>query len=244
MAVIGAKSSLQILTMAEPFVLLVGVEQHLFEGCFGKEDAWPCVFQWLDEECPLTVLASALNEEGLKSVVFQDYEGPHWDLLQGYYNDGGLLVYFGIDGEFQAPIDLSSRIGFNWRFSAYTTHEYSLTVVGKHYLGNAVTEQQYSKANLLQVPEEDRLMIPKGLSLKEFIEDRDFNDDEPTPQELEDARKSYEVYRQELGAQAPLAMHRADNGSGGRFVYLGFVNGDGNISKIVQALCTNRNIQA
>jgi hypothetical protein len=229
--------------MVEPFVLLVGVEQHLFEGCFGNEDGWPCAFKWLDEECPLTVLASALNEEGLKSVVFQDYEGLHWDLLKGYYNDGGLLIYFGICGEFQAPVDLSSRLGFHWRFSAYTSHEYALTAIGKHYLGNAITEQPYSKANLLQVPEEDRIMIPRVPSLKEFIDDQDFDEDEPTPQELEVARKSYEDYIQELGAQVPLAMHRADNGSGGRFVYLGFVNGDGNIPKIVRALCSNRNIQ-
>jgi hypothetical protein len=230
--------------MVEPFVLLVGVEQHLFEACFGNEDGWPCVFKWLDEECPLTVLASALNKEGLKSVVFQDYEGPHWDLLKGYYNDGGLLIYFGVYGEFQAPVDLSSQLGFRWRFSAYTTHEYTLTAVGRHYLGNVITEQQYTKANLLQVPEEDRLMIPKVPSLKEYIDDQNFDDDEPSPQELEVARKSYEDYRQELLSQVPLAMHRADNGSGGRFVYLGFVNGDGNIPKIVRALCTNLNIQS
>lgn len=220
--------------MSSPFLLLFGTDQSMFESCFGTANLWSCDFRQLGNDCSLDKLSKVLKDEGLLAVVFEDLllqGGDHFTLLRGYYEQGGMILYFGVDGEFAAPDALSRTLSLQWKFSAYTAHEYLLTPLGKHYLGKAVPHQPYTKCNLLAVPEEDRLMVPKipWDSFEQYTEDEG------------GTLEQYNDYKERLQRQCPLAMHR--NARGGRIVYLGFVNGDGNIPKFVRALCTNTNIQ-
>lgn len=213
------------------FVLLLGVDDNLFTGCFGDSSKWKCKLESLPEDCSKSELTSMLNNPGLGCVVVEDNEGPHWKDVIAYFKRGGFVVYFGIIGEFAAPQMLSQVFGVQWSFSAYTTHVFELTEVGKQLFGDSVTEQQYSKANLLKVPKEDRIMVPKNdyATVAEFIQNECDSDDE-------DGHEQFAKRREILDAQVPLALHTASHG--GRIAYLGFVNGDGNIPVIVRALCT------
>jgi hypothetical protein len=83
--------------------------------------------------------------------------------------------------------------------------------VGRQILGEAITNQAYSKANLLKVPESDRILVPK-------LDDED------------DSRM-----HEELNNQCPLVLHKADHG--GKIAYLGFVNDADNIPGFVKAIC-------
>lgn len=219
----------------EKTILLYGVDADLFKTCFGKDEEWsPCSLMSLSEDCSAADLQSALSQEGLCCVVIMDTE--QLPALQDYYNkDSGFVVFFGIYGEFDVPGQLNPK----WRFSAYTKHDYELTAVGKHFLGDTLTKQQYTKCNLVSAPEEDRIMLPvilpfeKYLSESEGIPEEHINDPE-YEEDVEEAKKYYPRHVENLSNQSPLVMHRNENG--GRIAYLGFVNGDGNVPKIVRAL--------
>jgi len=176
-----------------------------------------------------------LENPKLLSVIIETVGGRHWDHILNYFKNGGLVVYFGIIGEYAAPKKLSDSFALDWTFSAYTRHEYELTSVGKEILGEALTTVEYSKANLLKVPESDRILVPKHPydSLEDLVRDeidgRQKDDDEV----MDEGRVQYAAMREELNKQALLVMHEADHG--GRIAYLGFVNG--NIPKFVKAIC-------
>lgn len=217
--------------MVNPVVLL-DVEDELFKECFGHDSQWPCqLLSLTSEENSTDEISKVLKSSSC--VVIQNIGGPSWNAIIDYYKSGGLVVYFGIVGEFSAPQDLSQAFGLNWHFSAYTRHDYVLTEAGKAILGDAITEQEYSKANLLSVPEEDRLLVPKNYyeTLDDYIKEEGDSDNE-----RESMQKKYDELTEQLGNEVPLALHKADHG--GQMAYLGFVNGDGNISKFVRALCT------
>jgi hypothetical protein len=221
------------------FVLLLGVDTDLFKTCFGQDTRWePCKLESLDEGCTKEEATAALARHSLLSVVVQDEKTAHWDAVKSYYENGGLVVWFGIYGEFSAPGFLSREFGARWRFSAYTNHEYVLTEFGKEILGDAITEQQYTKSNLLDVPENERILVPKGISYEEYVEDGYDSDDGECDHDA--MRAKYDIYIQGEHSQVPIGMHQSKNNSGGRIVYLGFVNGDGNVPSFVRALCTGK----
>ena len=216
----------------DAFVLLLWVNEDLFKSCFGADEKWPCKLVSLSENCTHTMLMAAIESPSIRSVVVQDEELQHWDALVEYYRRGGTVIYFGIYGVYSTPAFLSIKFGLKWSFSAYTTYEYLLTPTGIEVLGDAITYQQYTKSNLLHVPEEDRLMIPKVYnSFEEFREENYDSDDEDN-----EIVEKYKLHQDDLCKQVPLAMHRCD--TGGRVAYLGFVNGDGRIPEIVRALCS------
>ena len=106
---------------------------------------------------------------------------------------------------------------------------------GNNYFGEAIVEQQYSKSNLVSVPPQDRILIPKPY----WQSARDYQNDEgDSDNEDNDAywKSKYANHLETLGRQVPLAVHRAPHG--GQVAYLGFVNGDGHIPEFVRALCT------
>ena len=153
------------------------------------------------------------------------------------------MAYFGIYGEFEAPSWLSQDLGMKWRFSGYTNHSYILTPIAQQKLGNKITEQEYTKSNLVDAPEEDRWMVPKPMSMEEFVEEHAYYDDDPSPaakeeyeREVQSARNRYPSYVDNLNSHSPLVVHNSTDS--GTFAYIGFVNGDGNIPKIVRALLT------
>lgn len=238
-------------------ILLLGVEEQLFKTCFGKDEEWlshSCRLESLPEDCSASQLRAMLATTGssktkggrsqLQAVVIQDdVEHAHWNEIKLYYKQGGFVVFFGIYGDFAAPARISKELGggMEWKFSAYTCHEYVLTDAAQAILGSAITKQQYTKCNLLSVlPEQDRLMVPETLSLRKYVEENEADPDDDLEyfeQQVEKALESgsYERYRQRNENQCPLALHK-DANHGGRFAYLGFVNGDGNIPRIVRAL--------
>jgi len=179
----------------DAFILLLGVEEDLFKDCFGSDAQWPCKLERLSEDCAQTEVKAALARRDLKSVVVQEEDIPHWDALVEYYNNGGTIVYFGIYGVYSSPSFLSDKFGLNWRFSAYTKYEYLLTSAGIEVLGDAIKDQQYTKSNLVHVPEEDRLMVPKVFSsYEEWEEDCCDSDDED-----EDKRAKHQRHQEDLG---------------------------------------------
>ena len=223
-------------------ILLLGIDHELFKSCFGRDEAWPCMIKILPENCSEASLADALCKPGLLSVVFQDFD-THYVKVREYYLNGGFVVYFGIYGEFAAPGKLSKDFGIGpWSFSAYTKHEYKLTLPALQKLGNNVTEQQYTKSNLVDAPIKDRLMVPKEPPFDEFVSDYlgYCSDEDDYEDNMKKAPQKYEEYREEMGKQSPLLLHESFNG--GAVAYLGFVNGDGDIPVIVRALITRSKI--
>jgi hypothetical protein len=181
------------------------------------------------------------------SVIFEDTEldGSILSALRQFYDSGGLVVFFGIYGEFNAPSALSEQFDLPepWSFSAYTKHEYECTSTAMDCFGWNVKGQQYTKSNLLRVPVQDRWLVPKALPLHQYIEEHagcldGDKPDEGWKQGEEVAKARYLGYCEGLYEECPLAVHK--NKSGGRLAYLGFVNGDGNIPYMVRSLVTNR----
>jgi len=228
------------------YVLLLGVDSGLFQSCFGQEDQWaPYRIECLAEDCAASRVQENMDRADLKAIVIQDdTEHRHWNLLKDYYRQGGSVIYFGIYGEFQAPTRIGAELGFEWKFSGYTRHEYVVTDVAREVIGDAIAEQQYSKANLLSVPREDRWMVPRTLTVAKYIEEWEGltaeEDGEDYQEELERITRdgTYRRYCEENENQCPLAVH--GNVNGGKFAYLGFVNGDGKIPNIVRALLTGQ----
>jgi len=224
-------------------ILFIGVDEHLFKVCFGQDDKWACQFKSLSEDCGVDEETLALQQPNLQAVIIEDDETPYWNAIQQFYHRGGFVVYFGILGEFAAVTRIGQQLGLRWRFSAYTSHKYVLTPVAMHYLGGAVKEQEYTKANLVSAPVVDRLVVPKVPSIEDFIEDNvgcsgytEEQKDDEYEEEVAEARARYPQYCEEQMHQSPLVLHR--NEEGGRFVYVRFVNGDHNIPDIVRALLT------
>eukprot|EP00984_Skeletonema_dohrnii_P017613 scaffold8062_cov86-Skeletonema_dohrnii-CCMP3373.AAC.3 len=229
----------------QPHIILFDVNVSLFESCFGKDEDWSCRFVSLSSKsCSTAALDNALCQPGLLSVVFMGMKGDHVNVLRNYYLNGGLVVYFGIYGEFGQPTVLSRTFGIGpWSFSGYTKHIYQLTLPALQKFGNKVKEQQYTKSNLVNAPVKDRLMIPKELSYDEYIEEYIYpydSDDNYDEEKLKLAPQKYESHRESMGTYSPLVMHESFNG--GAVAYLGFVNGDGNIPLIVRALLTKQKI--
>ena len=217
------------------YVAFWDIDEGLFKACFGDEDSWQgCQFKYITQESSSTDIQDLFASPRLKCVIIQEIGGPNWNYIIEYYKNGGRVVFFGIYGEFGAPKALSKAFGLNWSFSAYTKHNFQLSTVGKHILGDKVTEQQYSKANLLSVPEQDRILIPK-CDYETFDQFKEGEGDDSDEDE-EDIKQQYNTYKSSLDNQVPLALHRAAHG--GEIAYIGFVNGDGNIPKFVRALCT------
>lgn len=233
-------------------VALVGVDKELFVACFGKDDAWsPYKIITLDEDSTMGEIQKVLSDPGLKSVVVDlEEDDCYLSLVKEYYRKGGRVVWFGIYGEFAAPGLISKHFGCDWKFSAYTKHPYVLTEAGKDLLGDSVTEQDYSKANLLFVPEEDRVLVPKCESFKEYCEEyqgyyggEDKSNPECDAEELEECRDSYRRRQSELGRQVPIAL-RTDQTTGGSIAYVGFVGSDGNTPKFFRAICCGQKVEA
>ena len=215
-------------------VLLYGVDQVLWKICFGKDEEWPCELISLPETCRLEDLEAILQRPGLGCVVIDDCTGPHFKRLLRYYQqEKGLVVFFGIEGVFELSGLISGYFGVTWQFSAYTKYEYVLSDVGKQVFGDAIVQQQYTKSNLLFVPPQDRILVPKPYwgSAREYQEDEGDSDNENDNWE-----EKYADHVEELGRKVPFALHRAAHG--GQVAYLGFVNGDGHIPAFVRALCT------
>ena len=233
------------------FILLLGVEEDLFMTMFGQRVEWSCEFLVLGDDCTIIEATNALNDPNILCCVVQDSNNEtHWNLVTNHYNTGGFVAYFGIYGEFSAPTTLNQSFGVQWKYSAYTRHEYELTPVGIQLLGNAITKQRYSKSNLLSVPKEDRILVAKKCrTVEEYLYDvegvpRDvtnFNDG--YQEEYENALVDYPRHCEEMENYAPLVMH-CDPIHGGRIAYIGFVNDDGKIPQFVRALLTLQQTQS
>ena len=95
-----------------------------------------------------------LTTIGPQSVVIQeDVEHPHWKEIKKNYNQqGGIVVYFGIFGEFAAPARISKELKFgkrpsgktmaDWKFSAYAAHDYGPGHFGYRHYQTEVHEMQ------------------------------------------------------------------------------------------------------
>lgn len=235
-------------------MVLIGVDKGLFLSCFGEEDAWsPIKIITLDDGTPTKKVRRVMSDPGLKSVVVDlDENDVHLPLVKRHYEGGGRVVWFGVYGEFAAPGLITKHFGCDWKFSAYTAHAYVLTEAGKKLLGDAVTEQQYSKANLLFVPEEDRVLVPTTYEggFREYCEDdqgylggEDESNSEYDAEELERCREAYRRHEDYLGRQVPIALH-ANESTGGSVAYVGFVGPDGNAPRIVRAICCGQKVKA
>ena len=229
-------------------IVFIDADFDLFKACFMEEGEWDnCKFEVAPDPCSAGHLASLLSNDNIAAVVFQEGRTKHWEALKQYYEQGGVVVFFGIIGEFGAPYHFSNRLGFTWRFSSYTRHEFELTPKGISYLGNSATQQQYTKSNLISAPEEDRWMVPKTATIDEYVLDSvGYSDestaDEETLDEIREAKAYYPKHIEELHNQCPLAVHEGSHG--GKFIYLGFVNGDGNIPKYVRGAIMGEKITA
>jgi len=241
-------------------IVFLGVDMDLFKTCFfiGKEaDIWSS-YELIVLDDDSDTVSSDLSKLLLSkpcnvlSVVFQHTELKNTSLrhmLRQFYDSGGLMVFFGIDGEFADPGVLSKHFALTeaWKFSAYTAHEYEITSIADSSIGLNVTELEYAKANLLSVPIQDRWLVPKVESLHRYIDDHAGCLDGEAPseewkREARAAKAGYVDYCESLYNQCPLAVHTNNNGNNGRLAYLGFVNGDGPIPCIVRALVTKTKI--
>lgn len=246
-----------IVGMAMPvkFILLLEVDVELFKICFGRDDdEWkPYELKTLSssEQKAWTVseLVAMLQDEGIQSVVVQhnmkEWTGSQVEAIQTYLNSGGVVAYFGIEDADTAI--LSSTLGLppqRWRYSAYTKGEYELTGVAHEELGYGVMEQPYTKCNLLCVPVQDRWMVTKAMPLHRYIDEvagtLNGNENEEELAEwnadVKKAKEGYINYCEMEYEKCPLAVYK--NKNNGKLVYMGFVNGQGNIPKIVKAVLT------
>jgi hypothetical protein len=220
-----------------PFILFFETEEDLFFGLFGEQSSWKCDFQSFSENSSKSQLITMLQNPRLLSVIIHKVGGRHWNEIIKYYKNGGYVVYADFYGYFDAPKKLSQAFDLDWTFSEYTRYEYELTLVGEQLLGNSIPMQEYSKSNLLKVPSEDRILVPKHYyaTVEDLIQDM-FDDEDVEHEELmTKARKEYASIRERLNNSVPLAFHK-DKG-GGSIAYIGFVNSAGNIPIFAQAIC-------
>jgi hypothetical protein len=264
-----------IIIIIMKFILLLNVEDDLFKSCYGKDEEWDCELKSLGEDCSEETLEAVLADPDLLCCVVQDTDTPHWNVLHEYYYNalGGFIVFFGIYGEFAVPAKLSSTFGLEWSFSAYTNEDYVLTDVGnntllggdrclgipaeldavKQHLLEMLVGPFYTKAVLLKVPPEDRILTArKPKDIREYLVEVVGCDLEDAPENLEDLtdpdlKQDYEEardgrfadYCRQRDELAPLVMHRALSKNGARIAYVGFVNGTPPVPDVVRALLTS-----
>ena len=241
-------------------IVFLGVEMGLFESCFIagiKDDVVPSkswkAFEFIviddESENASSELSAALASDSVQSVVFQStsIKPSLLKSLVNFYNSGGLVVFFGIYGEFSAPNVLSNLFSLEepWNFSAYTSEDYEVTYRGYDYFGFSVKEQSYTKSNLLSVPIQDRLMVAKAQPLHHYISEHagDLNGSPPDEEWNEDvahAKATYLDYCARCYLKCPLALHK--NAKGGKLAYIGFVNGEGNVSLLIRSLVTRKTL--
>eukprot|EP00956_Cyclotella_meneghiniana_P005680 scaffold7302_cov72-Cyclotella_meneghiniana.AAC.15 len=203
-------------------IVFIDADFDLFKTCFMEDGEWDnCKFEVAPDPCSAGHLASLLTSDNVSAVVFQEGRTKHWEALK--------------------------QLGFTWRFSSYTCHEFELTPKAISHLGNSAIQQQYTKSNLISAPEEDRWMVPKTATIEEYVSDivgysEEATADEETLDEIREAKANYPKHIEELRNQCPLAVHEGPNG--GKFIYLGFVNGDGNIPKYVRGAIMGEKITA
>jgi hypothetical protein len=114
----------------------------------------------LPEDCSLLQFLKILQRPGLRSIVVQDPE--HASDLSKYYKSGGLIVFFGFHGVITHPTQLSRMFGLDWKFNTYKSHKDELTDCGKSILGDAISGVgYYTGSNVLCVPLQDRILVPK-----------------------------------------------------------------------------------
>ena len=229
-------------------IVFLGVDMHLFKACFfrGEEEQWDSYELIIIDYTSATAsadLTKYLQESRVRSVVIEDVDMDALLLstLKKFYDSGGWVVFFGIYGENVYKLSRKFDLPEPWHFSAYTKHEYEITNSAIDCLGYDKMEQQYTKCNLLQVPIQDRWMVPKAQPLHQYIDDHAgcLDGEEPEEEwkdEAEKAKGGYIKYCESLYNQCPLAVHKDKNG--GRLAYLGFVNGDGNIPFYVRRIVT------
>ena len=231
------------------YSFLLNIDEIFFlDHMFGQRDEWSCEFQTLRDDCTADEVEKALNDPNLLCCVVE-HKDTHWDLIEKYYKCGGFVVYFGYEGVFNAPDMLNKTFGVQWKFSSYMRHEFELTPVGIELLGDAITEQQYSKSNMFSAPKNDRILVAKKCrTLEEYMREYmgldvdNFTEDDYAEFDA-DARIGFSQHIEEMENQAPLLMHTNPT-HGGKIAYLGFVNDDGNIPKFVRALLTGIKTQS
>mmetsp|Transcript_609 Transcript_609/g.1104 ORF Transcript_609/g.1104 Transcript_609/m.1104 type:complete len:244 (+) Transcript_609:39-770(+) len=233
-------------TTSQKFILLYGIYDDLFKACFGKDKEWPCKLVSLPKDCDRSLLSITLSNPNLTSVVIDSIEIPHWDTIIQHYKNGGFVTFFGIIGEYAIPDYLGQIIGRPWKFYSYTRITIRVTDIGNEVLGadaDITGKEVYVKCNFVNAPAEDRIMSGKLVSFDEYVREnygieKLDNLDMDDMEDVNEARRYYPNSMEEQNRQAPLVMHRANNG--GKFAYLGFVNGDGMIPVIVRKLlsCT------
>ena len=229
-------------------IVLLGVQVDLFKSCFvATESLWaPYELIVLDESISSSKLSATLQKSGVCSVVFQDtdLDGSLLVTLKEYYDEGGLVVFFGIYGVYDDPSKLSVQFDLPkpWEFSAYTRYEYEITNIAMDCLGYKDMKAQRLKCNLLHVPIQDRWLVPKATPLHQFIEDHlgslqiGEEPDDEWKRDVPKAKESYLEYCEGLYRQCPLAVHQ--NANEGQLAYLGFVNGDGDVERVVNCVLT------
>ena len=234
-------------------ILLLGVDLNQFNTCFierKSEDEWkPYKLKILEENCDVSELSSTLQRS--RSVVIQNIALA---ALKNYFKSGGTVLYLGNSGGGSsqcraAPKALCKAFGLpqKWHYCAYSKEEYELTYTAREYISPyEIVDQQYGKCNLLSVPVQDRWMVPKTVSLHEYIENHAGLLDGEEPDEAwkvnaQKAKDGYVQYCESLYQKCPLAVHKNQTNDG-KLVYMGFVNGDGNIPMIVKSILTGEKI--
>jgi len=246
-------------------IVFLGIDVDFFKKCFFREKnpTQPSPYRAKHDETNwenfklvnldtrsatvFTDLSEALKNPNVRSVAFEDtdLEGELLSTLKDFYNDGGLVAFFGINGKLDDASRLSSLFGLPepWSFSAYSSHEFELTYTAMDFVGFSVQQQERAKSSLLKVPIQDRWMVPKAQPLHIYVEENAGCLDGEAPDEewnaqAEKAKAGYATYCEDLYKQCPLAVHSNDRG--GRLAYLGFVNGRGKIPYIVRSLMTKK----
>jgi len=232
------------------FILLYGVDNDKFKHCFGNENEWHCEIVRIGKGVDKNeVLITYLKNPNLLSVVVTEIDNtPNWDSIVQYYkNDGGFVLFFGVLGITDDVAKIGSIIGREWKFSAYTKHEYDLTDVATHILGDFIKKQAYTKSNLVSAPVEDRLMVAETYSFDKYVQENVVYDEEEDTKEENDLRKEYDEWIEGQLNQSPLVMYQDPPkngcGGGGKFAYMGFVNSEDKIPKIARALLTGQNFE-
>mmetsp|Transcript_13864 Transcript_13864/g.33292 ORF Transcript_13864/g.33292 Transcript_13864/m.33292 type:complete len:210 (+) Transcript_13864:161-790(+) len=201
----------------EQFVLFVGVDIELFKFCFGDDKKWS-PFELRDFPLPTTAGSAQSLGDDLRAVL--DSPGLSSVVIQ----DADIFMYDHV-GVGQAIKQYYDRGGIVCYFGIMGEHS-DLAVLNTLFDLNgqwqymACTSHEYEMTNSAQLVigyEVMRQQYTKSNLLRVPIQDRWMVD-------------KYE--------QCPLAVRK--NSNGGRLAYLGFVNGDGNIPRIVKSVLTKK----
>ena len=179
-----------LITGSEIILLLLGIKDDLFKRYF-----------LINMTNSSEELESFFAKAYLISVVIQDFD-IHFSRIDILISKGGCVAFFGIYGEFEAPrhIRRDFRMGQDTNVSL-------LTCATVYTIGNAVKHHGYSKGNLVKVLTEDRLMVPKGIPLKEYVSETCCSNKEHCEDENYSTIGKLAKYCQDLGEQSPLFIH-------------------------------------